>query len=208
MKKTLLFSLFVLGAASLSAFLAQKATVLPYNVGDTVSDFSLKNIDQKNVSFSNYPQAKGFIVVFTCNHCPFARAYEDRVEELNKKYMLQNFPVIAINPSDASVYEDDSFAKMQDRAKEKKYSFPYLLDENQSVAKAFGASRTPHVFILNKENGTLKVAYIGTIDDNSQDAAGVTKRYVEDAVNNLLAGKSISTPTTKAVGCAIKWKGV
>jgi peroxiredoxin len=208
MKKTILFSLLVVAVISLSAFFAKKTTVMPYNIGDTITDFSLKNIDQKNVSLSNYPAAKGFIVVFTCNHCPFARAYEDRIEELNKKYMPQNFPVIAINPSDASVYEDDSFAKMQERAAEKKYTFPYLHDESQAVAKAFGASRTPHVYILNKENNVLKVAYIGTIDDNSQDVTGVTKRYVEDAVNSLLAGKAITTNNTKAVGCAIKWKGV
>lgn len=208
MKNTILFSLLVVAVISLSAFFVQKTAVLPYNVGDTITDFSLKNIDQKNVSLSNYPAAKGFIVVFTCNHCPFARAYEDRIEELNKKYMPQNFPVIAINPSDAAIYEDDSFTKMQERASEKKYTFPYLHDENQAVAKAFGATRTPHVYILNKENNTLKVAYIGTIDDNSQDVTGVTKRYVEDAVNSLLAGKSIAINNTKAVGCAIKWKGV
>jgi peroxiredoxin len=177
-----------------------------YNLGDAVTDFKLKNIDGKVLSLSNFTSAKGFIVVFTSNHCPFSKSYEDRVVALDNKFASQGFPVIAINPNDPDAYEEDSFANMQARAKEKGYTYPYLTDDTQTVSKMFGAMRTPQVYVLKKEGGKIIVQYLGAIDDNAQDPAGVTKRYVEDAVNNLLAGKPVVTTTTKAVGCAIKWK--
>jgi peroxiredoxin len=179
---------------------------LGYNIGDAVADFKLKNIDGKMVSLANFSSAKGFIVVFTSNHCPFSKSYEDRVVALNNKFSSQGFPVIAINPNDPEAYEEDSFANMQARAKEKGYTYPYLSDDTQTVSKLFGAMRTPQVYVLKKENGKMILTYLGAIDDNAQDPSGVTKRYVEDAVNNLLAGKPVVTTTTKAVGCAIKWK--
>lgn len=177
-----------------------------YGVGDAVADFKLKNIDGKIVSLSDFASAKGFIVVFISNHCPFSKSYEDRVIDLDKKYASQGYPVIAINPNDPEAYEEDSFVNMQARAKEKGYTYPYLTDNTQAVTKAFGAMRTPHAFVLNKENGKIIVHYIGAIDDNPQDPANVTKHYVSDAVNSLLLGKPVVTPTTKAIGCAIKWK--
>jgi peroxiredoxin len=179
---------------------------LGYNVGDVIADFKLKNIDGKMVSLSDFASAKGFIVVFTSNHCPFSKSYEDRVIALNNKYASQGFPLIAINPNDPEAYEEDSFANMQARAKEKGYNYPYLADDTQNVSKAFGAMRTPQIYVLRKEAGKVVVSYIGAIDDNAQDPSGVTKRYVEDAVNNILAGKPVVTTATKAVGCAIKWK--
>ncbi len=181
-------------------------TPTAYNLGDVVTDFKLKNIDGKTVSLANYANAKGFIVVFTCLHCPFSNSYEDRIIALDKKFAAQGFPVIAINPNDPEAYEEDSFANMQARAKQKGYTYPFLQDDTQIISKAFGASRTPHIFILKKENNGNVVQYIGAIDDNAQDPSGVTKRYVEDAVNNILGGKPVVTTTTKAVGCAIKWK--
>jgi glutathione peroxidase-family protein len=177
-----------------------------YSIGDVVSDFKLKNVDGKTVSLANYASAKGFIVVFTCLHCPFSNSYEDRIIALDKKFAAQGFPVIAINPNDPEAYEEDSFANMQARAKQKGYTYPFLQDDTQAISKAFGASRTPHIFILKKENNGNVVQYIGAIDDNAQDPSGVSKRYVEDAVNNILGGKPVVTTTTKAVGCAIKWK--
>lgn len=177
-----------------------------YVVGDAVADFKLKNIDGKMVSLANYGSAKGYIVVFTCLHCPFSNAYEDRVIELNNKFASKGYPVIAINPNDPDAYEEDSYANMQARAKQKGYAFPFLSDETQAVSKAFGAVRTPHVFVLKKEGDKNIVQYIGAIDDNAQDPSGVTKHYVEDAVNNLIIGKPVVTTNTKAVGCAIKWK--
>lgn len=177
-----------------------------YVLGDAVADFKLKNIDGKMVSLSNFSSAKGFIVVFTSNHCPFSKSYEDRVIALDGKFASQGFPVITINPNDPEAYEEDSYANMQARAKEKSYPYPYLADDSQVVSKMFGAMRTPQVYVLKKEGNKLIVSYIGAIDDNAQDPSGVTKRYVEDAVNNLLVGKPVVTTSTKAVGCAIKWK--
>lgn len=183
-----------------------KIESLGYVLGDAVADFKLKNVDGKIVSLANFASAKGFIVIFTSNHCPFSKSYEDRIVALDAKFTAQNFPVITINPNDPEAYEEDSFVNMQARAKEKGYSYPYLADDTQIVSKMFGALRTPQAYVLKKEVGKIIVSYIGAIDDNAQDPSGVTKRYVEDAVSNLLVGKPVVTTTTKAVGCAIKWK--
>jgi glutathione peroxidase-family protein len=179
-----------------------------YGIGDAVANFRLRNVDGTTVSLGDFAQRKGLIVVFTCNHCPFSRAYEDRLIALHQRYQPQGFPVVAINPNDPAAYEEDSFENMKLRAREKAYPFPYLLDESQDVARAFGATRTPHAFVLRRDGDRFTVQYIGALDDNSQDASGVTRRFVEDAVNNLLAGKPVSLNTTKSVGCAIKWKGM
>jgi len=176
-----------------------------YNVGDKAMDFKLKNVDGKMISLSDYKTAKGFIVVFTCNHCPYAKAYEDRIIALNTKYASQGYPVIAINPN-APTVDDDSYANMQARAKAKNYQFPYLLDETQNIAGAYGAAHTPHVFVLQKSGSDFVVKYIGAIDDNSDDASAVKQKYVENAVDNLLAGKPVDPASTKAIGCTIKWK--
>lgn len=179
-----------------------------YGIGDAVADFRLRNVDGRTVSLADFSAAKGAIVVFTCNHCPFSRAYEDRLIALHQRYQPQGFPVLAINPNDPAAYEEDSFENMKARAREKAYPFPYLMDESQGVARAFGATRTPHAVVLKREGDKFTVQYMGAVDDSSQDASGVTRRYVEDAVNNLLAGKPVSLNTTKSVGCAIKWKGM
>lgn len=175
-----------------------------YQVGDKAAGFKLKNVDGTWVSLKDYQDARGFIVIFTCNHCPYAKAYEERIIALDKKYASQGFPVIAINPNDPVAYPEDSFENMQKRSKERGFPFPYLFDEKQEVFPAFGATRTPHVFILGKEGKDMTVEYIGAIDDNFQDASSVKTRYVEDAVDALLAGKKPETTTTKAIGCSIK----
>ncbi len=179
-----------------------------YAIGDTVSDFRLKSVEGKMVSMSENRASKGYIIIFTCNHCPFSRAYEGRIIALDKKYANQGYPVLAINPNDPSAYEEDSFENMKAVAKSKGYSFNYMQDENQDVARAFGATRTPSAYIVKREGDRFTMQYIGAIDDNSQDANGVTKHYIEDALNNLLSGKPVVTNFTKTVGCAIKWKGV
>lgn len=176
-----------------------------YEIGDAATDFSLKNIDGKMVSLSDFKAAKGFIVVFTCNHCPFSKAYEDRIVALDAKYASKGYPVIAINPNDPAAYEEDSFENMKKRAAEKGFTFPYLIDE-KGIGQQYGAARTPHVFVLKKEAGKNIVRYIGAIDDSAQDPAGVSKRYVEAAVDNLLQDKPVVTQTTKAIGCSIRWR--
>lgn len=177
-----------------------------YGVGDFVSDFKLKNIDGNMISMSEYKKAKGFIVVFTCNTCPFSKMYEKRINLLHQKYDSKGYPVLAINSNDETRQPGDSFEAMKQRAKAKNYSFPYLHDESQTVAKAYGATRTPHVYVVTKKAGDLIVSYIGAIDNNHKDPNLVSKRYVEAAVDELLAGQPVSVPMTKAIGCTIKWK--
>lgn len=177
-----------------------------YKVGDEASDFSLQDITNKYVSMADYKDAKGFIVIFTCNHCPFSVAYEDRIIELDKTYKSKGYPVIAINPNDAKQYPSDSYEEMKKRAKKKKFTFPYLHDETQQIAKMYGATRTPHVFLLQKENEKFMVKYIGAIDDSARDPKGVEKTYLSNAIDALVAGKKIETDFTKAIGCSIKWK--
>jgi peroxiredoxin len=178
-------------------------------VGDVASDFELKNVDGKMVSMKVDNNAKGYILIFTCNTCPYAKLYEDRVIQLDKKYRAKGFPVIAINPNDISKQPDDSMEMMQARAKEKGYTFPYLRDDSQEVAKAYGASKTPHVYVINKESdGTLRIEFIGAIDDSPREAADVQERYVEAAVDALLAGQKPAITSKRAIGCTIKWKDV
>ncbi len=177
-----------------------------YHVGDAISDFSLKSTKGKNVSLADYKDAKGFIITFTCNHCPYAKAYEDRIIALDKKYAAKGYPVIAINPNDAVQYPEDNFDNMEIRAKEKGFTFPYLYDESQEQAKKFGAIKTPHMYVLQKDGGKLTVKYIGAIDDNWEDASAVKEKYVEAAADALLAGKPVAITSTKAIGCGIKWK--
>ena len=177
-----------------------------YKVGDIATDFTLKNVDDKLVSLKDYPTAKGFIVIFTCNHCPYAKAYEDRIIDLHKRFEPQGYPVIAINPNDPEVQPEDSFDKMKERAKEKGFTFAYLWDEKQEVYPVYGATKTPHVYILNKENGNHVVKYIGTIDNNYENPNDVSERFVEDAVFDLLANRELRTTNTVAVGCSIKTK--
>ncbi|HYG00851.1 MAG TPA: thioredoxin family protein [Chryseosolibacter sp.] len=177
-----------------------------YGLGDTVADFKLKNVDGKSLSLSDFKDAKGIILIFDCNTCPFSKAYNERIIALDKTFSGKGFPVVAINSNDPVVSPGDSYDEMVKHAKSKGYTFPYLFDETQSVAKAFGATNTPHVFVLNRDGDKFNVAYIGAIDNNARDEAGADKKYVEDAVNALLEGKDVSTTKTKAIGCTIKWK--
>ena len=174
-----------------------------YKVGDKATDFKLKSVDNKMYSMADYKDAKGFIVVFTCNHCPFAVKYEDRIIDLAKKYKSKGYVLLAINPNDPAAQPDDSFELMQKRAKEKKFTFPYLFDEGQKIYPQYGATKTPHVFLLDKN---LVVKYIGAIDDNVEDASEVKEKYLENAIAALEKGQEPTPNTTKAIGCSIKVK--
>jgi len=175
-----------------------------YKVGDVAEDFSLKNVDGKLVSMRDYKEAKGFIVVFTCNHCPYAVAYEDRIIALDKKYRKQGYPVIAINPNNPEKQKEDSYDLMKVRAKEKGFTFPYLFDEGQKIYPKFGATKTPHVYVIQKTVKSNVIQYIGAIDDNYEDEKAVKQTYVQDAVDALLKGKDVPVKETKAIGCSIK----
>ena len=185
----------------LTAFTLKSADT-GYRIGDSIEDFSLKNTDDTMVSLADYPAAKGFIIIFTCNTCPYSIANEDRIIALDKKYKTQGFLVIAINPNDPVAVPDDSFGKMKVRAQEKGFTFPYLLDVGQKLYPKFGATKTPEVFIVTQND--LKVQYIGAVDNSSRDATKVTERYVENAVDALLSDEKIEKTKTSAIGCSIK----
>jgi peroxiredoxin len=202
MKKLLLFSaILVFASASVS-----RAQSGGYKVGDKAADFALKNVDGTSVSMGGNAAAKGYIVVFTANTCPFAQAYEGRLVALHNKYAPQGYPVIAINANDPGASPGDGYDKMQERANQKAFPFPYLADASQEVARAFGATRTPQLFILTKQNAGFVVQYTGAIDDNSQNPDDVNQRYAEDAMTAVLAGKPVPSPVTKLTGCTVKWK--
>jgi len=175
-----------------------------YKVGELATDFSLPNIDGEMVSLSDYDDAKGFIVIFTCNTCPYSIAYEDRVNALDAKYKSKGYPVIAINPNDPAAKDGEELSDMKQRGEDKDFTFPYLQDKGQKVYPKFGATRTPHVFILEKQDKGNVVQYIGAIDDSSRNPDKVEHYYVEDAVDALLAGQLPKVNTTKAIGCSIK----
>jgi peroxiredoxin len=155
------------------------------------------------VSIFDYENAKGLIVVFTCNHCPYAQLYEQRIIDLHNKFAPKGVPVVAINPNPAELFADDSFEEMQKRAKEMRYPFVYLHDDQQTVYPQFGASRTPHVYVLDDD---FVVRYIGAIDDNPETPKAAKNRFVENAVNAVLRGERPDPEFTRAVGCTIKKK--
>lgn len=170
-------------------------------VGDKAPNFHLKNIDGSFKSLTSYKDAKGYIVVFTCNHCPYAVMYEDRLIEIHDKYASQGYPVIAINPNNPDIKPDDSFENMKVRAKEKGFTFDYLVDDRQTVYPAYGAKKTPHVYLLDKD---FVVQYIGAIDDSPRDASAVSEKYLENAIEALKSGNKPDPNFTKAIGCSIK----
>lgn len=199
MKTTIV--IFLVGLLSLSFVTIKNG----YDVGDSVKDFTLKNIDGKMVSLSSFKDNQGLIVIFDCNTCPMSKAYNDRILALSKKYE-KTFPVVAINANDPEQSAGDSFEEMISYAKDHGYTFPYLQDITQNVAKTFGATNTPHVYVLSKSDKVYKVAYIGGIDNNTRNASAATKKYVEEAIDALLVGQTVPTAKTKVVGCGIRWK--
>lgn len=175
-------------------------------IGKRIENFSLLNTSGVQTSLSDYSDAKGFIIVFTCNHCPFAKLYSNRFNEMNKKYGPLKFPLLAINSMDTVIYEEESFEKMKQRAINQKFNFPYLQDNFQQVGKQFNAEHTPQTFVIVKENGNWIVKYSGAIDDNGAEPKKIKNAYVTDAVDELLAGKEISHPVTSSFGCAIFYR--
>ncbi len=173
---------------------------------NTIEDFQLKNIDGKILSLKDFPEAKGFIIVFTSNGCPFAKLYPQRMNEMNLKYMPLGIPLIAINSTDTLQFEENSFTEMVKSAKESNFNFSYLTDAEQIVAKNFGAKKTPHAFVIWKENNEWVIKYNGAIDDNAAHPELVQNKYVENAVNELLRGEDVKIKETKSIGCSIIYK--
>lgn len=200
MKRNILFFTFV---CFLFTVFAQETGL---KVGDKATDFKLKNIDDKTISLKDYKKDKGVVLVFTCNHCPYSVAYEDRIIALHNTYSAQGFPVLAINPNDVATVPEDSFDEMKKRASDKKFPFRYLFDDTQTTAKIYGATRTPHVYLLKNTKKGFEVAYIGAIDNSAKDEAAITEKYVEAAIAALQKGEKPAVESTKAIGCSIKWK--
>ena len=191
---------------AISSFKDNKVELNPegYAIGDEITRINLMNVDGNMVSLSDYPEAKGFIIIFTCNTCPFSVANEERIIALDTEFKAKGYPVIAINPNNPSVQPDDTFELMKQKASDRGFTFPYLVDEGQKIYPQFGATKTPHTYIVQKIDNKNIVKYIGAIDDNVRDASNVKERFVANAINELLEGKEVSIKETKAIGCSIK----
>jgi peroxiredoxin len=200
MKKTILIFLIF------AFFTNIASTKEPVSViGKVVENFVLKNTENKYISLLDFKQAKGFIVIFTCNHCPFAKLYKKRLNDLNSKYSKLGVPLIAINPMDSLIYEDECLSDMKKVAKAGKYNFNYLQDASQNVANMFGASHTPQAFVIWKEDDLWIIKYSGAIDDNGEHPEKANS-FIANAVNELLANSIVSTPETKSFGCSIYYR--
>ncbi len=177
-----------------------------YQIGDVVNDFSLKNVDEQMLSLNEISDAQGIILIVSCNTCPWVQRYEQRIITLHEKFASKGYPVIAINPNDVKRSPGDSYEAMQARAKEKNFPFAYLYDETQEVAKAFGATYTPEVFVLEKTDKGLILQYHGAIDDSPRSSEDVEERFVEQAIESLLSGERIARPRAKGIGCSVKYR--
>lgn len=191
---------------NLIAFLFLALTSSGYTIGDKINDFKLKNTTGNWVSLSDYKSEKGVILIFDCNTCPYSKAYNDRIVALHSKFAPKGFPVVTVNSNDSELSPGDSYKEMVKHAQKKNYNFAYLHDEDQLLGKQFSATNTPQVFLLAKSGNDFILVYKGAIDNNVKSASEATKFYVEAAVLQLLEGKPVSTPETKAVGCGIKYR--
>jgi peroxiredoxin len=171
--------------------------------GDKAIPFELPGVDDRRHSLADYADKEAIAVVFTCNHCPYARAWEDRLIDIQAGYADRGVQLVAISANDAKKYPADSFPRMKERSEEKGFNFPYLYDESQQVARAYGAERTPEIFLFDK-GGTLR--YHGTVDDDYDDPAAVRNHYFRDALEAVLEGRHPLSAETVPVGCTIKWK--
>lgn len=172
-------------------------------IGSALPEFNLPAVDGKNYSHAVFINDRILVVIFSCNHCPYVQAYEERIKNINNDFSNKGIQVIAISSNDAVKYPEDSFEQMKIRSDARKFNFLYLYDEDQSVAKAFDATHTPEVFVFDESR---KLAYHGKIDDNWQEPEKVKSRYLKDALDEILEGKAVSVPETYSIGCTIKWK--
>ena len=178
-------------------------TVKKLDIGQRAPDFSLPGVDGKDYSLNSFQHNKVIVVMFTCNHCPYVQAYEDRLVAIQRDYVAKGVQLVAINANDEAGYPEDGFDNMVKRAKQKRFNFPYLRDETQRVARAYGAEYTPEVFVLNSK---LEVRYIGRIDDNWQHPDKAHSHDLRAAIDAVLARRKVANPVTHAIGCTIKWK--
>jgi peroxiredoxin len=172
-------------------------------IGSGAPGFNIPAVDGNTYSLEYFKNSKVLVVIFSCNHCPYVQAYEDRIIALQTDYKNKGVSVVAINSNALTNYPEDSFEHMIERAKIKKFNFPYLRDEDQKIAEAYGATHTPEIFLFNTER---RLVYHGKIDDNWREPEKVVSSYLRNAIDELLEGKEISVPETFSIGCTIKWK--
>lgn len=172
-------------------------------IGSSAPDFNLIGVDGKNYTLKSFSDKKALLIIFSCNHCPYVQAYEERIRQIQQEYLDKGVMVIAINSNEDIGYPEDSFENMKKRAAEQKFNFLYLRDESQSVAKSYDATHTPEIFLFDNER---KLVFHGKIDDNWQEPSRVQNHYLRNALDELIAGKEISVPETFTIGCTIKWK--
>lgn len=172
-------------------------------IGSHAPGFNLPATDGSTYSLNSFKDSKALVVIFSCNHCPYVQAYEDRIIALQYYYKNKGVSIVAINSNDITNYPEDSFDHMIERAKSKQFDFPYLRDEEQKIAGVYGATHTPETFLFDNER---KLAYHGKIDDNWREPEKVVNRYLRNAIDELLDGNEISVPETFSIGCTIKWK--
>jgi len=199
-RQTLLAIPLVLCLPSPSAL---AAGALPLGASMPSADVKMKSVDGSEIDLAEVEKPAGTLVVFTCNHCPFAKAWESRIVELGNTYAAKGIGVIAINANDPKVAEEDSFDVMQKRAKERGMQFPYAVDATSDLARAFGATKTPEAFLFDKDG---KLVYHGAIDDNAHEADKVEKSYLKLALDAVLAGQPVAVQETKSIGCSIKFR--
>jgi peroxiredoxin len=189
---------------ALAALLAMAGSAFGLNIGDKApsTTVKMKNVDGSDVSIANVAGKQGTLVMFSCNHCPFVKAWQGRIASIGNAAKAKGIGVIIINPNDPTDYPEDSYAEMQKRAKDLGFTFPYVVDATSDVARAFGATHTPEAFLFDKDG---KLVYHGAIDD-SKEADQVTAHFLQDAINAALAGKAVPVAETKAIGCSIKFR--
>lgn len=173
-------------------------------IGADAVPFTLTGVDDQPHALADYADKPVVVVMFNCNHCPYVRAWEDRMVQIQADYASKGVQFISINPNDTVKYPDDDMPHMKDRAREKGFNFPYVQDVTQEIARAYGAERTPEVFVFGPDR---KLAYHGAIDDNHEDPAAVQNHYLRAALDAVLAGQTPAVSDTAPKGCTIKWKG-
>ena len=190
-------------ALGMAAGFGAEAPALSLGDAAPMATVKMKSVDGRELSIADVAGAKGMLVMFSCNHCPYVKAWEDRIAAIGNGAPAQGVGVIVINANDPEAYPDDDYAAMQKRAQEKGFKFPYVVDATSDVARAFGATRTPEVYLFDAAG---RLVYKGAIDDNAQDAAKVQHRYLADAIDALTAGRELGDRETKAIGCSIKFR--
>ena len=174
-------------------------------LGTPIHDFSLEGVDSKTHSLRNYSEKEIIVIIFMCNHCPYVKAVLQRIIELQNEFIDRGVQFIGINPNDATRYPDDSLENMKVIAKENNFSFPYLIDPSQEVAKSYDAVCTPDLYVYAKNR---KLVYRGRIDDNWEDSEKVTQQDLKLALENILSGEVVTSKQIPSMGCSIKWKTI